>query len=725
MKKFCVVVYLVLSFLSPEFSFAKNPSEITLDAIYRDWVFYPNAVRGIRSMNDGKHYTILENRKKINKHSYATGKLVEVVFDQADLPDFGYPVEEYSFSGDESKILIQTRSEPIYRHSFRASYYIYEISTGTLKPLSQNGKQQLATFSPTGDKVGFVRGNNLYYVDLTTMEEKQVTYDGEHNNIINGAPDWVYEEEFGFSKGFAWSPDGNKLAYYRFDESHVRQFNMTMYEGLYPDWYQFKYPKAGEDNSIVDIHIYHLDSEKTVIADTGEETDVYFPRIKWTKDKNVLAIIRLNRLQNHVEVLLTDAQSGNTSIVFSEKEDKYISETSDDFITFLPENAGFVVISERSGYSHFYRYDMKGNLLNPVTSGEYDIINLIGIDDKDNRLYYRSHEASALQSNVYSVKLNGKAQKRLSLRDGTNDAFFSKTYEYYINRFSDANTPPVYTLHQTNGKQLRVLEDNSGLQSRMEAYNFVEKTFFKVPTENDLDLNGYMIKPGNFDPSKKYPVLMYVYGGPESQLVTDEFSMRDAWFQMLAQKGYIIACVDNRGTNGRGEAFKKATYLELGKLETEDQITAAKYLGSLDYVDAGRIGIFGWSYGGYMSLLCMTKGATYFKLGIAVAPVTNWRYYDTIYTERFMRKPQDNPDGYDDNSPINHVDKLKGKLLLVHGMGDDNVHFQNSVEITEKLVQANKQFDMQFYPNKNHGIYGGNTTYHLYTRMTDYILNNL
>jgi dipeptidyl-peptidase-4 len=623
-------------------------------------------------------------------------------------------------------LLLTTKKENIYRHSFSAEYYIYDLEKSTLTPLSENGKQQLATFSPDGKKVAFVRSNNLFWKDLESNQENQLTFDGEYNKIINGAPDWVYEEEFGFNKAFVWSTDSKKIGYYRFDERHVKQFNMTMYEGLYPEWYQFKYPKAGERNAIVTIHVVNLETNNSIRMDIGPEEDQYIPRIKWTRDPDLLSIIRLNRLQNHVEVLHGDATTGETEVVYEEKEDKYVSEATDQMITYINNNEEFLLLSEREGWMMIYLYNFLTKELSSISDAGYDIHSLLGFDEKTNKVYYSSHERGSLYLDTYSIRIDGKKKKLITKRKGWNETEFSNGFKYFINKYSTINTPPVISLHSKGGMEIRILENNRILAELMKSYNFSTVEFFNFKTTENIELAGYMIKPSDFDPSKEYPLFMYVYGGPESQNVQDRFSShRGAWFQYLTQQGYIVACVDNRGTNARGEEFRKSTYLELGKYETIDQIEAAKYLGDLEYVDEQRIGIFGWSYGGFMSLNCLFKGPDVFRMAISVAPVTNWRYYDTIYTERFMRTPQENPDGYDRNSPILFTDQMKGKLLLIHGMGDDNVHFQNSTELVKALVKSNKQFDSQFYPNKNHGIYGGNTTYHLYTRMTDFVLENL
>ncbi|HYX08650.1 MAG TPA: S9 family peptidase [Bacteroidales bacterium] len=699
--------------------------EITLSDLYKNNEYSARSVSGLRSMNDGEHYSVLEAGKRIVKFSYATGKAVATLFDLSTLENQDIPyIFEYTFSKDEKKILVETHYEKIYRRSYKAEFYIWDIAEKTLTPLSENGKQQLAAFSPDGNKVAFVRDNNIFIKDLQDSTEKQITNDGKYNEIINGSCDWVYEEEFGFTRAFNWSPDGKKIAFYRFDESQVKTFNMTIYDDyLYPKNYTFKYPKAGEKNSVVQIKVYDLESGKFNNMDIGPETDQYIPRIKWSNDPSMLAIIRMNRLQNEIEILMGDASTGNTSVIYQETNKYYISEIDDQYLNFINDKNDFIIYSEKSGFKHFYLLDANGNVKRQITKGQWDVVDYLGYDVDSKLLYYTSTENSPLRRDVYAIKLNGRKKEKISVNEGTNDAVFSKTFKYYINYYSSATVPTMVTLHDASGKLVRVLEDNKDLMEKVKATGVPDKEFFTFTTSEGVSLNGWMIKPADFDPAKKYPVLMYVYGGPGSQTVTDSWSF--GWYQLLAQKGYVIVSVDNRGTGFRGEEFKKMTYGELGHYETIDQIETAKYLGALDYVDSTRIGIFGWSYGGYMSTLCITKGADYFKTAIAVAPVTNWRFYDTVYTERYMGLPQDNPHGYDDNSPINYVDRLKGHYLLVHGTGDDNVHFQNTMVLTEKLVQANKQFEMQIYPDKDHGIRGGNTSLHLYTRMTDYLLKNL
>lgn len=705
----------------------------TLEDLMKNHIFSSASVDGLKSMNDGIHYTALnEDNLKLEMFSYKSGEKVETILDLGEFPDSGIKmIVDYEFSADEKRLLIQSDYEPLYRRSFKADYFIYNIPGKTFAPLSVNGKQQLATFSPDGNLVAFVRENNLFIADPAKGKEIQITNDGKFNEIINGSPDWVYEEEFEFNKAFSWSPDSKKLAFMKFDERGVRMFNMTMFQGqkpslddnaLYPSNSQFKYPKAGEDNSVVTVHLYNLESGNTLRVNIGHEKDQYIPRIMFTQDPAFLAILRLNRLQNKLEILKTSTTTGQSEIIYTEENKCYIDEANFDNITFLTDVNQFVTTSEKDGWSHLYLYDLKGNLVKQLTSGNFDVTAFYGFDQAKRLFYYQAAGISPLQREVYSVNTDGKV-RTISENAGTNSAAFSSTYKYYISTFSSATTPPAYTLYDASGKQIRVLEDNAGLKEKLNEYKPRLKEFFTFNTSENITLNGWVIYPPDFDTSKKYPVLMNQYSGPNSQEVLDHWGF--GFDEYIAQKGYIVMCVDPRGTGGRGEAFRKVTYLQLGKYETIDQIETAKYVASLPYVDESRIGIWGWSYGGFISASCMLKGDGAFKLGIAVAPVTNWRYYDNIYTERFMRKPQDNPEGYDQNSPLFFADKLKGKLLLVHGMADDNVHVQNSVELSERLVQAGKQFDQMLYVNRNHGIYGGNTRLHLFTLIENYLKENL
>jgi dipeptidyl-peptidase-4 len=722
-RNYALITLLVIICAGPARLYARDYREITLEDIYRSMVFTPETLEGLNSMNDGEHYTVL-SFDRIEKYSYCDGHRVETLFDASGYENAA-GFDAYQFICDEKKIMIETGHEKIYRHSYRANYLVYNRSDGSLVPLSAGGKQQLGTFSPTGEYAAFVRDNNLFIKDLKKNTEIQITFDGAKNEVINGAPDWVYEEEFAFSQAYCWSPDGTKIAFYRFDESRVKEFQMMLYGPLYPVPYRFKYPKAGEENSVVSIRVYDLETGKTRIMDTGEETDQYIPRIKWTSDPEVLSILRLNRLQNVLEVLHVQAATGTSSVVYREENPRYISEVSDQTLTYVDDGAHFILNSEREGFFHFYLYNFKTGEINPITSGDYDVDELLGYDTKGGLLYYTSHEESPLETHVYSIRLDGTGKKKMSKEPGTSTATFSTTFKYFILNHSSANSPERISLHDRKGREIRVLVDNDRLKAAMKEHGFARTEFLTVPTASGQVLNAWMIKPADFDPSRVYPLFIYVYGGPQSQNVVDNWGSRTPWFQMLVQKGYIVACVDNRGTDGRGEEFRKATYLNLGQLETIDQLEAARWFGSLDYIDEDRMGIFGWSYGGFMTSLCMTKGQGTFRMGIAVAPVTNWRYYDTVYTERFMRTPAENPGGYDHNSPVHYAASLQGKFLLIHGSADDNVHFQNSMDLTEALVQSGKQFEMQVYPNKDHGISGGDTSYHLYKRMTDYILGNL
>lgn len=715
------VLILFLAFAA--ITFAQPTKQITLEDIWAKGTFAPRGLQSIQSMKDGEHYCVL-TRSGIERYAYKTGDKVDDVctFSGLSLP----PVEDYEFSADEQKILLSSGFEPIYRHSGVSDYYIYNVADGKAKKISGAGKQRLTTLSPDGTKVAFVRDNNLFYIDLATDKEYQITTDGRMNHIINGTTDWVYEEEFSITKGFYWSPDSKRIAYYRFDESKVREFTMQTWGGLYPDNYNYKYPKAGEDNSVVDIYIYNLETSKSMRLNTGSENDQYLPRMQWTNDANTLAFMRMNRLQNHMELLLANATSGKITTLYTEDDKAYV-EVPDTW-KFLDDGKSFLITSERDGYNHIYLYGMDGQLIRQITTGNFDVVNICGIDEKNQKIYYRSHESSPINTDLYVIDF--KAKKKVCLNNGgrlgTYQANFSTGCKYYISTFSDANTAPIYTLHDAKGKEIKVLQDNAALQQRLAQYGREKKEFGTLTTSEGVELNYYIIKPANFDENKQYPLFFYVYGGPGNQQVTNSYGWSDYnWFRMLAQKGYVVACFDGRGTGGRGAEFKKCTYRNLGHYECIDAIEAAKWFGKKPWIDENRIGIFGWSFGGYLSSLCILKGNDVFKSAIAVAPVTTWRYYDNIYTERFLQRPQDNPDGYDNNSPINFADRLKGNYLLVHGTGDDNVHFQNALDLVTALEKADKQFEMRVYPNKNHSIYGGNTRLNLYKLMTDFIERKL
>ncbi len=730
---------MLLSLLFTGALFAQK--EITIAEIWKDRIFSTRTVPGFNFQNDGKHYTRLEGNQ-IKQYDLTTGKYTKTIFDARNkmvveynkgaVPDgkgmiqkteVSLNIDGFDLREDVSKIIVHTNKERIYRRSSKGHAYVYDLQTQELMNIAPGGKQRYTRLSPQGDQVAYVRDNNLFIRKLSEAKEKQVTQDGKYNEIINGSADWVYEEEFSMARAFEWSPDGTKIAFWRFDESAVKEFTMLKYkDALYPEHVTFKYPKVGATNSTVSIHIYHLETGKTVKAQTGKAE--YFPRIAWSKDSKKLVIFKMNRHQNELELLATDAKTGNVKTILKETS-KYYIEIHDN-LTLLKDGNHFLWTSEKDGYNHIYLYDMAGNLKTQLTKGKYDVTSFYGYDEKHKQVFYQAAEKSPLDREVYSVGIDGKNKKAIAAAPGTNRAQFSKTFDYYIIDHSTANEPSTYTVYNREGEVVRLIEENRGIRNFQKEYNAQTVEFFNFKTSENVKLNGYMIKPPQFNARKQYPVLMFVYGGPSSQTVLNSFKNRNYWwFQLLAQKGYVVVSVDNRGTGARGEEFRKMTYLQLGKYETIDQIEAAKYLANLPYIDKNRIGIFGWSYGGYMSSLCLFKGADVFKSAIAVAPVTNWKWYDSIYTERYMRTEKENPDGYKNNSPVYFANLLKGNYLLVHGLGDDNVHPQHSIEMINALVEADKQFDTMLYTNKNHGLSGGNARHHLYTKMTKFILEKL
>jgi len=725
-------IYLLLFFISACY-FTLQAQQITLDDLFVSRSFQQSTVNGLASTNDGLNYTTLENNgQQIVKYSYKTGEKVSLLLDIHTLKnDSLRSIREYVFCADESKVLLLTDRKPIYRRSFTAVYFVYNFVTKELSRLS-TGRQQVATFSPDGERIAFVRNNNLFVKSLRFNTERQMTTDGEFNKIINGIPDWVYEEEFEFNRAFEWSPDSKQVSYIKFDEEQVQTFGIPMYKGLnpkheensvYPGEYRFKYPKAGEKNSIVSVWVYDIKAGQNIKMDIGTETDIYIPKICWTYGGKSLGIVKMNRLQNKLELLFANSYTGDTRIIFTEKNKRYIETDFLDNFQFLPDDKTFVTLSEQDGYKHLYLYDAGGVKIRQLTTGKFDVIKFYGFDPVTKMFYYQAAAVSPLQREVYGVSIDLKKKVLLSLQKGSNNADFSTGFKYYINEYSNATTPLLVTLHEISGKQIRVLEDNKELKSKIAERKIPQKEFFTFKTKEGIELNGWMIKPSNFNQSSKYPVLMTQYSGPNSQEVLDNFKI--GWDNYLAENGYLVICVDPRGTGARGEDFRKCTYGQLGKYESDDQIEAAKYLAGLQYVDGKNIAIWGWSYGGFMSAMCLAKGGEVFKAGISVAPVTNQRYYDTVYSERYMGLPSQNPEGYDENSPITLAKGIKGKLLLVHGTADDNVHFQNSLEFAEAMVQAGVQFQMMSYVNRNHGIRGGNTTMHLYTMFDNFLKDNL
>ncbi|WP_318345332.1 S9 family peptidase [Flagellimonas baculiformis] len=719
MNKQSLLVLLLLGFLT--FSTAQK-KKITLEEIWGG-EFRTEYMDVLRSMNNGTQYTILNTERSprsssLDKYDYETLQKVEtIVASSESVPYFS----SYSFSDDESKVLLATEVEPIFRRSSLGIFYVYDISSKDLVKISET-KIQEPTLSPDGSKVAYVLDNNLYILDLSARTTKQVTTDGSKGTIINGVTDWVYEEEFGFVRAFEWNSNGTKIAFLRFDETEVPHFSMDVYgKELYPYQHEFKYPKAGEKNSVVTLHMYDVASGK--ISNVDMDDPYYIPRIQWMNNPDHLSVQTLNRHQNDLKLYAVNAKDNSISVLLEETDEAYVD--IDDDLTFL-DNDSFIWTSEADGYNHLYLYGRDGKLKNRITQGPWEVTRYYGYDEKHDRIFYQSVENGSINRGLYSISTNGKRKKGLSTEEGTNSAAFSNDFTYYINTYSSASVPYRFTLHDaSSGKLVKEIKDNSALLNKLEEYEIAPKEFSTINI-NGYDLNMYMIKPSDFDPNKKYPLFMFQYSGPGSQSVSNSWmGSNDYWHQLLASEGYIVACVDGRGTGLKGRDFKKLTQKELGKYEVEDQIAAAQKLSELPYIDGNRTGIWGWSYGGFMSTNCILKGNDTFEMAIAVAPVTSWRFYDTIYTERYMQTPQENPSGYDDNSPFNYPELLKGKYLLVHGSGDDNVHVQNTMRMIEALVQANKQFDWAIYPDKNHGIYGGNTRLHLYTKMTNFIKENL
>lgn len=709
----------IIVFFSSTFLFLNAQESIQQKDIWQ-WRYSPERLESIRSMKDGEFYTVLKEAKII-RYSYTEASFEEVILDaqkKPELPAFN----GYVFSKDENKILLETNTQPIYRRSKQAIYWIYDRQTKAVQMLFDAPVQE-PQFSPDGKKVAFSYQRNLYVKNLSDNSIQQLTTDGS-KHIINGTTDWVYEEEFGFVRAFVWDASSSQLMFMRFDETEVPEFSMDVYgSDLYPFPYTFKYPKAGETNALVSLHTYDLNKEKLGQVDLGKDSWEYIPRIQATPTDHVVTFQTMNRHQNHLQLWSINLNDNTTQLLIEEKDKAYV-DIADD-LRFL-DNGNFIWSSDRSGYKHLYLYNSKGKLLNPITQGNWEVTEFYGVNAQQKELYFQSTEKTTIGRGVYATRLNGRGKRALTQETGSNGAFFSRGGQYFIHTYSDEQTPPVYTLRQTsNGKVIRELLNNNALAETLAAFDLPQKEFSTIQV-NGNSLNMYMIKPRDFDPNKQYPVLMFQYSGPGSQQVANRWgSNRDLWHKSLTEKGYIIACVDGRGTGFKGADFKKVTYLNLVKFEAEDQIAAAQQLGNLSYIDAKRIGIWGWSFGGHMSLQCLLTGGDTFAAAISVAPVTNWRFYDTIYTERFLQTPAENASGYDDNSPINYADQLTGKLLLIHGSGDDNVHVQNSMRMAEALIQADKDFEFMIYPDKNHGIYGGNTRIHLYRKMTNFIINNL
>lgn len=726
-EKVKILLCMAMSFLTSAFAMSQ---QLTIEDINAGQ-YYARSIRGVTPMNDGEHYTQLSpDNKRIVKYSYKTGKEVGVIFDVETARECNLEkIQGYIFSPDENRILIETEREPIYRRSYSSVYHLYSVENNKLSELTE-GKIRIPVFSPDGNLIAFVRDNNIFLIKLLYGgSESQITKDGEINKVINGAPDWVYEEEFGYNSALTFSPDNKMIAYVRWDESNVKSFEFPMYKGdcpaymqyaEYPGKYTYKYPVAGEDNSKVSVKTFDIFSKVTRTMQLPIEDDAYIPRIRFTNNPEQLAIMTINRHQNRFDMYYANPRSGVCKLILRDESNWYIKESIYDNIKFYDKY--FSLLSEKDGFAHLYWYTINGTLVKQVTQGEFEVKSFLGWDEKSNTFYYVSNEGSPLRTAVW--KTDGKGRKTcLSQKEGTNNAMFSTGMKYFINFFNNTETPTEVTINDNNGKTIATLMDNADLKAKVAGMKMPEKEFFTFTTPEGYELNGWMMKPVDFDPSKKYPVLMFQYSGPGSQQVLDTWSV--SWETYMATQGYIAVCVDGRGTGGRGAAFEKCTYLSIGVKEADDQVSAAKYLGTLPYIDKDRIAIWGWSYGGYMTLMSMSQGSNVFKAGIAVAAPTDWRFYDTVYTERFMRTPQENKEGYDKASAINRIDKLHGKLLMVHGTADDNVHYRNMAEYCEELVQHDKYCDMQIYTNRNHNIMGGNTRNHLYKKLTNYIKENL
>ena len=712
--------------------------KLTLEEI-TSGVFRQDYMQAVRPMADGETYSqISDDGKQVVTYSFRTGKQVSVLFDAATArgAQIG-SVDNYIMSPDGKRMLIQTQTESIYRHSFTAVFYIYDIRNNKLVPLSDGGPQQTPVFSPDGNQIAFVRQNNIYLVKLLyDNAESQVTKDGKWNEVINGIPDWVYEEEFSTNSSMVFSADSKQIVWIRYDESAVKQYSMQLFKGLaperkefaeYPGDYTYKYPVPGQVNSKVSVLSYDIQSHQTRKIDLPLDADGYIPRIKATSDPTKIAIFTMNRHQDVLRIYMANPLSTVCQLAIEDKVDKYIKEDvlADVKIT----DKHILLPSERDGYNHLYLYNLNGQLQRQIVKENYVVTSVYGYDEQTGDTYFAANPNGPTDQQVMVAHANGKTEL-LSAKAGVNRAVFSRNFKYFINIWSDVDHPTQYTLCQNNGKTLLTMIDNQQLAQKLAGYDLGKKEFFTFKTSEGVELNGWMVKPKDFNPSKKYPVIMYQYGGPGNQQVLNQWGIGMSGNgaileQYLAQQGYVCVCVDNRGTGGRGAAFEKCTYLRLGELEARDQVETAIWLGQQSYVDKERIGIWGWSYGGWNTLMSMSEGRPVFKAGVAIAPPTCWRYYDSIYTERYMRTPKENQKGYDEVNPIHRAAQLHGELLICHGLADDNVHYQNTAEYVEALVQADKDFRQLVYTNRNHGISGGNSRNHLFRQAINHFNNNL
>lgn len=724
MKKTAIPILLSLLVITGAWAQQGN-KRINLHEIINGEFRQTTAIGEMRSLPDGEHYTAMNpERTMIVRYAYRTGQPVDTLFNTATARECSFDTfQGYQIASTGHRILVWREREAIYRRSWKAEFYDYDVRRNYVKPLSDTGKKlMIPTFSPDGRMCAYVIDNNIWLKKFDFDTEIQVTNDGEAHKILNGITDWVYEEEFAVTNLMAWSPDNEQLAFVRFDESAVREYKMQMYgDGLYPVTYDFKYPKAGQRNSRVTLHAYNVNSKDTKKLDVPVDEESYIPRILFTTHSDQLAVLTLNRHQNLFNMYYANPKSGVFRLILREENKAYIDSEWLYSLRFTAN--GFYYVSEQDGYAHLYQYSPTGVMQRQITQGNWDVTAFLGVHEATNTVYYQSAEESPLRRSVYSIDAKGNKTK-LSVQEGTNNTAFSSNFAYFVNTYSSVQTPARITLHETKSrKELRVLQNNESLKTKLAQYAFSPKEFMTIETASGIELNAWMVKPANFDPSRQYPVLMTQYSGPNSQEVLDRYGMD--WEQYLAANGIIVVAVDGRGTGARGEAFRKCTYLRMGELESRDQVEAAQALGKLPYIDGKRMAIYGWSFGGYNTLMAMTTGDGTFKAGIAVAPPTDWKFYDTIYTERFMRTPQENFEGYALTSPLERAADLQGKLLLIHGTADDNVHFAQSMVYAEALVQAGKQFDMHIYKDRNHGISGGNTRLHLYTKICNFLFDNL
>lgn len=728
-----IILYAMIAASSLTYIANAQGREITIEDVTESWDFYPERPRELMSTADGRSYTMLsQSGRQIEQYSYATGDKEGTLVDLDNLKgQCGLrSISGYEISSTGEFVMIWGNVESIYRRSYKADHYVIDVAHNESFRLSEGGGEQEASFAPNGMVISYIKGNDIHLFKLKYRSTSDVTKDGEKNKIINGIPDWVYEEEFTTSRAYAWSADSRQIAYVKFDESDVKEYSFPVYKasnptvegaGLYPEEYRYKYPKAGEENSKVSVHIYDLDSRVTKDVDLGRG-DYYVPRILWSGVENQLCVLKLNRLQNKMEVIGVNSRSLVSTVILTEEDERYVDEAAYLDLTYIDGGNKFIIRSDRDGWSHLYLYESNGTMKKCLTKGDFDVTEFYGVDPTGGMMYYQAAKKTPMDREVYAYNMKKGTTVAISEEPGENSASFSKTFNYYVRKHSSVTHVPTYTVCDSKGKDLRDIVDNSRLNFALRYRFFAPKEFMQVPGADGTMLNAWVMKPRDFSEDKRYPLLMVQYSGPNSQQVLNTWSLD--WCQTLASRGYIVACVDPRGTGARGVEFRKCTYRQLGRYESDDQIAAAIYFGSLPYVNPGRIGIYGWSFGGFMSTLCLCKTEV-FKMGIAVAPVISWRYYDTVYTERFMRTPEENAAGYDDNSPLSHAETLHGKYLIIAGTADDNVHCQNQMEMVDALVQAGKQFDMFTYPNRNHGIYGGRCRQHLYTMKLNYVLNNL